>query len=66
MLEKNKINDKIKYLEETLKKFEDGEIDLSEASKEYKKAISEAKDLEIYFNDLKNEIMIIGEDFSKE
>ena len=66
MLEKNKINNKFDEINSILSKFENSEISLRDAAEQYEKAIESAKELQSYFNDLKNEIIVLNEDFTKE
>ena len=66
MLEKNEVNNKFDEINSILSKFENSEISLSDAAKQYEKAIESAKELQSYFNDLKNEIIVLNEDFTKE
>ena len=65
MLEKNEVNNKFDEINSILSKFENSEISLRDAAEQYEKAI-EAKELQSYFNDLKNEIIVLNEDFTKE
>ena len=66
MLEKNEVNNKFDELNSILSKYENSEISLSDAAEQYEKAIESAKELQSYFNDLKNEIIVLNEDFTKE
>ncbi|MBP6925051.1 exodeoxyribonuclease VII small subunit [Candidatus Saccharibacteria bacterium] len=66
MLEKNEVNNKFDEINSILSKFENSEISLSDAAEQYEKAIESAKELQSYFNDLKNEIIVLNEDFTKE
>ena len=66
MLEKNEVNNKFDEINSILSKFENSEISLSDAAEQSEKAIESAKELQSYFNDLKNEIIVLNEDFTKE
>ena len=66
MLEKNEVNNKFDEINSILSKFENSEISLRDAAEQYEKAIESAKELQSYFNDLKNEIILLNEDFTKE
>ena len=66
MLEKNEVNNKIDEINSILSKFENSEISLRDAAEQYEKAIESAKEIQSYFNDLKNEIIVLNEDFTKE
>ena len=66
MLEKNEVNNKFDEINSILSKFENSDISLSDAAEKYEKAIESAKELQSYFNDLKNEIIVLNEDFTKE
>jgi exodeoxyribonuclease VII small subunit len=61
-----KINDKITKLNEQVEWFYGDEFNLDEASKKYKESVALAKEIEEDLKNLKNEIKIIDEDFSKE
>ena len=66
MLEKNEVNNKFDEINSILSKFENSEISLRDAAEQYEKAIESAKEIQSYFNDLKNEIIVLNEDFTKE
>ena len=66
MLEKIEVNNKFDEINSILSKFENSEISLRDAAEQYEKAIESAKELQSYFNDLKNEIIVLNEDFTKE
>ena len=66
MLEKNEVNNKFDEINSILSKFENSEISLRDAAEQYEKAIESAKELQSYFNELKNEIIVLNEDFTKE
>jgi exodeoxyribonuclease VII small subunit len=61
-----KINEKISELNEKVEWFYGDEFKLDEASAKYKEATKLAKEIEEDLKNLKNEIKIIEEDFSKE
>ncbi len=61
-----KINEKINELNEKVEWFYGDDFKLEEASEKYKDATKLAKEIEEDLKNLKNEIKIIEEDFSKE
>ena len=61
-----KINEKIKKLNDEVEWFYGDEFKLEEASKRYRDATKLVKEIESDLNKLKNEIEVIDEDFSKE
>ena len=63
---KKTINDKIADLNEKVEWFYGEDFKLDEASEKYKEATKLAKENEKDLENLKNEIKIIEEDFSKE
>ena len=63
---KKKINEKIEELNERVEWFYGDDFKLEEASEKYKEATKLAKDIEEDLKNLKNEIKVIEEDFSKE
>ena len=63
---KKKISEKISELEEKVDWFYGEEFKLDEASEKYKEATKMAKEIEKDLGELKNEIKIIEEDFTKE
>ena len=65
MSEKKTLNQKIAELEQDTEWFYSDEFNLDEAVKKYKEAIRLAKELQKDLGELKNEIEILGEDFSK-
>lgn len=65
MSEKKTLNQKIAELEQNTEWFYSDEFNLDEAVKKYKEAIRLAKELQKDLGELKNEIEILGEDFSK-
>lgn len=60
-----KLNDKIKKLDSMTEWFYSDEFALEEAAVKYKEATTLAKDIEKDLNELKNEIEVLSEDFSK-
>lgn len=60
-----KLNDKIKKLDSMTEWFYSDEFALEEAAAKYKEATALAKDIEKDLNELKNEIEVLSEDFSK-
>ena len=63
---KKKINEKIEELNNKVEWFYGDEFKLEEASEKYKEATKLAKEIEEDLKNLKNEIKVIEEDFSKE
>ena len=61
-----KINEKITELNEKVEWFYGDNFKLDEASIKYKEATKLAKEIEEDLKNLKNEIKVIEEDFSKE
>jgi exonuclease VII small subunit len=61
-----KINEKIEELNNKVEWFYGDEFKLEEASVKYKEATKLAKEIEEDLKNLKNEIKVIEEDFSKE
>ena len=59
------LNDKIAELDKKVEWFYSDDFKLEEAVEKYKEAAKLAKDVEKDLNELKNEIEILGEDFSK-
>lgn len=59
------ISDKIKDLEEGVNWFYSEDFKLEEASKRYKELTELAKEIETGLDEMKNEIEVIAEDFSK-
>ena len=65
MKESRTLNQKIKELDESTEWFYSDEFNLDEAVVRYKAAIELAKELQKDLNELKNEIEILKQDFSK-
>ncbi|MBQ2638551.1 MAG: exodeoxyribonuclease VII small subunit [Candidatus Saccharibacteria bacterium] len=63
---KKKLSEKISELEEKVDWFYGEDFRLDEASAKYKEATKMAKEIEQDLEELKNEIKIIEEDFTKE
>jgi exodeoxyribonuclease VII small subunit len=61
-----KINEKISELNDKVEWFYGEDFKLEEASAKYKEATKLAKEIEEDLKNLKNEIKVIEEDFSKE
>lgn len=59
------LNDKIKNLDEAVEWFYSDDFKLEEATGKYKEAIKLAKEVEKDLDELKNEIEVLAEDFSK-
>lgn len=62
---KKNLNDKIKELDSQVEWFYSDEFRLEDAVEKYKKASELAKDIEKDLSELKNEIEVLAEDFSK-
>ena len=65
MAEKMTLNQKIEKLDAEVEWFYSDEFKLEEAVDKYKQATKLAKEIEKDLNDLKNEIEVLSEDFSK-
>lgn len=65
MSEKKSINQKIEELDKKVEWFYSDEFKLEEATDKYKTAVKLAKEIEKDLNELKNEIEVLSEDFSK-
>ena len=65
MSEKKSLNQKIEELDKQVEWFYSDEFKLEEATTKYKEATKLAKEIEKDLNDLKNEIEVLTEDFSK-
>ena len=64
--DKESINKKIETLNKSVEWFYSDEFSLEKSLENYKKAISLAKEIESDLENLKNEVKILGHDFSKE
>jgi len=62
---KANLNDKIKELDSRVEWFYSDDFKLEEAVEKYKGAAELAKDIEKDLDELKNEIEVLAEDFSK-
>ena len=65
MSEKISLNQKIEKLDAEVEWFYSDDFKLEEAVKKYKGAMQIAKEIEKDLNELKNEIEVLSEDFSK-
>ena len=65
MAEKISLNQKIERLDEKVEWFYSDEFKLEEAVERYKATAKLAKEIEKDLNELKNEIEVLSEDFSK-
>lgn len=65
MSEKQSLNQKIEQLDKEVEWFYSDEFELEQATKKYKDAVKLAKEIEKDLSELKNEIEVIAEDFSK-
>ena len=63
---KKKINEKIDELNEQVEWFYGEDFKLEDASEKYKSAIKLAREIEADLTNLRNEIKVIEEDFSRE
>ena len=64
-MKENNLNEKIKELDFKVEWFYSDEFKLEEAVEKYKDAAALAKDIEKDLGELKNEIEVLAEDFSK-
>lgn len=62
---KKNLNDKIKELDSQVEWFYSDDFRLEDAVEKYKRASELAKDIEKDLSELKNEIEVLAEDFSK-
>ena len=65
MTEKVSLNSKIKNLDDKVEWFYSDSFRLEDASDKYKEAIKLANEIKKDLDDLKNEIEVLAEDFSK-
>lgn len=65
MSEKMSLNQKIKKLDSDVEWFYSEDFELDNAAKKYKEAMELANDIKHDLNELKNEIMVLTEDFTK-
>lgn len=65
MAEEKSLNAKIAELDQKVEWFYSDEFKLDEATGKYKEAVELAKEIEKDLNELKNEIEVLAEDFSK-
>ena len=65
MSEKVSLNQKIEKLDSEVEWFYSDEFKLDTAMEKYKDAIKLAREIEKELDELKNEIEVLGEDFSK-
>jgi len=62
---KKNLNEKIRELDDKVEWFYSDEFKLEDAVERYKQAAELAQDIEKDLNELKNEIEVLAEDFSK-
>ncbi|MBQ3296699.1 exodeoxyribonuclease VII small subunit [Candidatus Saccharibacteria bacterium] len=65
MSEKKNLNSKINELDKQVEWFYSDEFELEQAVDKYKQAVKLAKEIEQDLDNLKNEIKVLSEDFSK-
>lgn len=65
MTEKKSLNQKIEELDNEVEWFYSDDFKLEQAVEKYKEATKLAKEIEKDLNELKNEIEVLSEDFSK-
>ncbi len=65
MSDKNNIQRTEEEFNQILEDFESGKIPLDQASEKYKRSIELANTMKTHLMDLKNEITVLTEDFSK-
>ena len=65
MAEKMSLNQKIEKLDNEVEWFYSDDFKLDEATTKYKNAVELAKEIEKELSELKNEIEVLAEDFSK-
>ena len=66
MVKKVSLNQKIEKLDKQVEWFNSDEFKLEEATTKYKEALELAREIETDLEQLKNEIEVLTEDFSKE
>lgn len=65
MSEKNNLEQKIAEVDEILRAIESGEVSLGEISAKYREALDKIQEIDQSFDQMKNEIEILTQDFSK-
>ena len=65
MAEKISLNQKIEKLDSQVEWFYSDDFKLEEATRKYREAVQLAKEIEKDLDELKNEITVLAEDFSK-
>lgn len=65
MVGKKSLNSKISELDKQVEWFYSDEFELEQAVNKYKQALKLAKEIEKDLDELKNEIKVLNEDFSK-
>ena len=65
MTEKGSLNQKIEKLDAQVEWFYSDDFKLEEATGKYREAVKLAKEIEKDLDELKNEITVLAEDFSK-
>lgn len=65
MSEKNNLEQKIAEVDEILRAIENGEVSLGEISAKYREALKKIQEIDQSFDQMKNEIEILTQDFSK-
>lgn len=61
----NELNQKLAEVDKIVEQFENNEVELSDAVDKYKQAIESANEAKEYLQNLKNEIVVLSEDFSR-
>lgn len=61
----NKLNQKLAEVDKIVEQFENNEVELPDAVGKYKQAIESANEAKEYLQNLKNEIVVLSEDFSR-
>lgn len=65
MSEKNNLEQKIAEVDEILRAIESGKVSLGEVSAKYREALKKIQEINQSFDQMKNEIEILTQDFSK-
>lgn len=65
MSEKNNLEQKIAEVDEILRVIESGKVSLGEVSAKYREALEKIQEIDESFDQMKNEVEILTQDFSR-
>lgn len=65
MSEKNNLEQKIAEVDEILRAIESGKVSLGEVSAKYREALEKIQEIDESFDQMKNEVEILTQDFSR-